>query len=936
MATYGGLMRPTPRHQRPIRGRERELATVAATLSRAERAAAGLVIEGEAGIGKTWLLNQSSRMASAAGWRVVGTVCAQAESEMSMAALGDLLGDFAEAYGAHLPSWQRQALDVALLRTGPTATSPDRRLLGLAALAVLRAAAVDHPIVIAVDDLQWMDRSTASVLAFALRRLHDEPVAVTATLRSDADSVDPLDLRRLFGERLDRVVLQPLDERTVQEMLRERIGPLDPRDARWIVHASDGNPLAALELGRLAAHAPPGDTRPRGALPGDLEAGLRARLAEVSSDVLDVLLVVAAAARPTTGLLVRVGIPHGELGRRLAAAERAGILRVGGDHIRFVHPLYRSTVYAGASELARAAAHRRLASASADIEERTRHLALAYPGRDGSIADELMRAAASAAARGALAAAAELADLAVARTTADERLASRALAASSYHFQAGECPAARALLDEALHHIPPGVARAEALVRRAQYEGNDLPSVRRFLELGFSELPRRGAHALRSALHAEMAYVGILGGDLTFGLYHAERARASAARSRAPAAIARASVPLMYATFLRGWPIADLQASAIAGQRELTGMDLQASARIVNGAVMLWSGDLAAARAALEQERDDMEARGQFALLWEVLVYLAELELRAGRWDLAERYATEGAATLEESGIDQAREVHLWSTALVAAHRGKVDAARAAANEGLRIAELHGDVFHVLTNRSVLGFVEISLGDPVAADDWLAPLPDIAAAIKLDEPGAFPFLVDAIEAKIGLGDLTGARRLAEMLQAQGERLGRALALAGVARCRGLLAAASGQLDEAEAELRLALDHHRHVSQPFDEARTRLALGQVLRRLKQKRSTVEALRAARDAFANLGARLWLARAERDLERVGGRAMTGDELTATERDIARLVARGQRDADIARALFISEHTVGDNLKRIYRKLSVHSRAELAVRAAGWPPE
>ena len=371
---------------------------------------------------------------------------------------------------------------------------------------------------------------------------------------------------------------------------------------------------------------------------------------------------------------------------------------------------------------------------------------------------------------------------------------------------------------------------------------------------------------------------------------------------------------------------------AIAHEQALAGMDLQASARTVSGAVAMWSGELERARSTLEPERAEMETRGQFALLWELLVYLAELEVRAGRWDLARQYAMEGARTLEESGIDQAREVHLWSTALVAAHCGDVEASRAGATEGLRIAESHGDIFHVLTNRSVLGFVELSLSDAAAADRWLGPLPAIAATMKLEEPGAFPFWADAIEAKIGLGDLAAARALVDTLQSQGEQCGRALALAGAARCRGMLAAAEGRLEEAERELRVALSHHREVAQPFDEARSRLVLGQLLRRRKQKRSAASELREAEATFATLGSPLWRARAEQDLQRVGGRPASSKELTANAA-IARHVARGERDADIARELFMSEHTVGDNLKRIYRKLTVRSRAELAARASTW---
>ena len=195
-------------------------------------------------------------------------------------------------------------------------------------------------------------------------------------------------------------------------------------------------------------------------------------------------------------------------------------------------------------------AHRRLASASDDVEEQARHLALADPTRDEAIAYVLMNAAQSAAARGALAAAAELADLAVDRSpSADPDLAIRAMAASSYHFQAGECHQARVMLDEAIRHTPPGAARAEAYLRRAQYEGNDIPSVERFLELGFEDLPATGEDGLRASLHAEMTYVGVLRGDLSFALDHAERARGISARSGDLAAVARAAVASTYAGF---------------------------------------------------------------------------------------------------------------------------------------------------------------------------------------------------------------------------------------------------------------------------------------------------------------------------------------------------------------------------------------------------
>ena len=211
------------------------------------------------------------------------------------------------------------------------------------------------------------------------------------------------------------------------------------------------------------------------------------------------------------------------------------------------------------------------------------------------------------------------------------------------------------------------------------------------------------------------------------------------------------------------------------------------------------------------------------------------------------------------------------------------------------------------------------------------PTAGFAATMKLEEPGAFPFWADAIEAKIGLGDLAAARALVDTLQSQGEQCGRALALAGAARCRGMLAAAEGRLEEAERELRVALSHHREVAQPFDEARSRLVLGQLLRRRKQKRSAASELREAEATFATLGSHSGAPGPSRISSASGGPA-SSKELTATAA-IARHVARGERDADIARELFMSEHTVGDNLKRIYRKLTVRSRAELAARASTW---
>ena len=263
------------------------------------------------------------------------------------------------------------------------------------------------------------------------------------------------------------------------------------------------------------------------------------------------------------------------------------------------------------------------------------------------------------------------------------------------------------------------------------------------------------------------------------------------------------------------------------------------SARRVLGATLMWAGALDEARAELERDHAETVRSGGLTYQWEELVYLAELELRAGNWDLAARYALEGLESTLETGLEEAREVHLWSTALIAAHRGDIETARANASEGLRIAEAHGDVFHVVTNRSALGFLELSLGNAQGAHGWLGPLVELTERWGLRQPSVFPFLADEIEALVILGDLDGAAALLNRLETQGEALGSALALATGARCRASLAAASRDPEKALDAIEEALAYHTQLPQPFDLARTLLTAGRsfVARRRRQRRACI---------------------------------------------------------------------------------------------------
>jgi DNA-binding CsgD family transcriptional regulator len=195
------------------------------------------------------------------------------------------------------------------------------------------------------------------------------------------------------------------------------------------------------------------------------------------------------------------------------------------------------------------------------------------------------------------------------------------------------------------------------------------------------------------------------------------------------------------------------------------------------------------------------------------------------------------------------------------------------------------------------------------------------------EPGAFPFVPDEVEALVALGDVGSAERLIERLEEQGRALDRPLTLATAARCRGLMASARGDLEEADEHLQRSLDEHTRAQQPLELGRSLLVAGVVRRRMKQKKGARELLERALTTFEVLGAPLWTAKATAELARIGGRAPSGVALTPTEEQVARLVAAGRTNREVADALFMSPHTVDANLRRIYRKFGVHSRTELA---------
>src|SRR5262245_47873868 len=492
-----------------IVGRERELEAAERLLGEAGPGLRALLFEGEPGIGKTTVWEAALGRAAARGLRVLSCRPVEAEAKLAFAALGDLLAPIADSGLAALPGPQRTALEVALLRAAPAGAPPDRRAVGVATQALLRRCADGGRLVVAIDDVQWLDRGSVGVLSFALRRLHDAPVCVLASSRPERGRAgDPLLLERTPPGRFERLRLEPLSLSGVYHAIRTQAGQVFPRPTlRRIVQASGGNPLFALELARalveVGARPHPGESLP---VPETLAALLEDRIGRQPIVVREALLAAAALSSPQPALVAAA------LGREAAAAleaaERAGLVAVRGDRVRFSHPLLASTVYSSGPAVGRRELHRRLAEVVSDPEERARHEALGAEEPDERVAASLDSAARDADARGAPEVAVEFAELAGRLTPPEDAAAHarRTLALAEFVFRAGDAEEARRLLDGVIEEAAgPTRARALELVARLLHVSG---TAREAVARAEQALAEAGPDPeLRARIHATLALV---------------------------------------------------------------------------------------------------------------------------------------------------------------------------------------------------------------------------------------------------------------------------------------------------------------------------------------------------------------------------------------------------------------------------------------------
>lgn len=888
-------------------GRDPELGAVEAFLVSGEGRTA-LAILGEAGIGKTTVWQEAVARARSRGTTVLVARPAQSESKLSFAGLADLLANVAEEAFASLPAPQRAGLDAALLRAGSN-RSPERRLLGTGFLSLLRVLAADAPVVLAIDDVHWLDAPSTAVVAFALRRLGDESVRAIVSVRSEEAARSPLSWleRDLHVERLE---LGPLSVAALHRVLADALGRSFSRPVLTrIAQACGGNPLYAIEIARLvdgggqATHLP---------VPANLDALVRSRVRALPADTRDALLRAATLARPDTRAVDAAA---------LAPAEEAGLVRIDTDgRIHFVHPLFASAVYSAAALSRRRGMHRALAEVVADLEEHARHLALAAEGPDELVVRELEAATHRARARGAPDSAAELIELALPLVPAGTSTAYELqLELAEHLYLASDFQRARMLLEELREVLPPGDLRARALVQLAEIEywrsgesaalvlaeealADAIDPLQRArcqtqiaMKAGTVDLPR-AAEAARAAVElleehadAEPALLAAaLGARVRAALFLGEGFDANAAQRAL--ALESAAPP-----------------SALD---ERTGFKLGQWLRYVD--------DFDGARTQLLEAERHAQEEGDESSLGNILLNRMILETWAGDWGEAAALTERMSEAFAQQG-DQPEGIAPWR-AYLHAYAGRLDAVREVA--GPRPAE---PVIAAIWSRC-LGLAEFAAGDVEASDRHLADALAELDRVAFREPAIWRVEGDAIEAAVAAGSL---ERAAERLEHFEECAGRsriAWSLAVSARCRALLCAAGGELERASETVDRALAEHKRCPMPFEWARTLLLQGQLLRRLKRKRDARDALDAATAIFRGLGAEAWVLRAEAELQRVAVRRAP-DELSATELRVARLAAAGLTNQSIAAEVFLTRKAVEANLARAYRKLGIRSRAQLS---------
>ncbi len=913
-------------------GRQPELQAIQELVRQAIAGDSGaLALIGPAGTGKTSLMRAAESLATSddAGVLVLRARGIESEAEIAFAGLLELVRPLADLI-ERLPGPQAQALQGALALAPAEAT--DRFSVAAATLAILGLAATDRAVLVLVDDLHWLDPPSAQAILFSARRLWRDGVAILFSTRPEGHVTGQL-------EGITCLEVGPLEAGDAASLARAAASrELVDEEVETLVVGTGGNPLAIVEAARnmgSAEEAIEGVVLP---LPvaERIRVGVERRLERMRPRERTAVLVAATAGtRSQCGVVEAALTEEGLALEALEAAENEGVLRVHGGTIEFEHPLTRSAVYGAGGNREQRRAHRVLAHAFGEgSPERAWHLAAAAVGTDPEAAEALERTGRDAMSRGAPSSALRAFDRAVTLTQDAEDAAQRLLLSGDAARLAGDVEHARNAIALAIERTRDPLLRADALALLFQMDVWRAPVVTaRSIAVEADRLatldPTRAARMLGEAAAALMR-----SGSVAQGLEFAERAQATIRAQGLGDDAVEFSVHFALVMDARGPEVVE-PLRALGERLRQSAPTAQNLALLQQVAwVQTWMEEYESAALLLEHAVSVGRSQAPGALPM-ALATRAELTYRRGHWQTALADTTEAASLAAAFEQAHARGLALTCQARIEACLGRAEDCRSTAREaaaiGLRLGGENSPTSAY--GEPGLGLLELAQGRPIEAIPHFVRVVSTFRRGGIREPGVVLAAGDLIESYARSGQRAEAEALLEQFGGAARLTQRRGARAIAARCRGILAPDDGfaeAFDEALAE-------HEGVDMPFERARTELALGERLRRARRRADARVHLREALAAFERLGAVDWATAASRELEVSGETAAPrsgprSDELTPQELQVTLMVASGATNREAGARLFLSAKTVEAHLGRIYRKLGVRSRTELAARVAG----
>ncbi|MFD7553688.1 MULTISPECIES: AAA family ATPase [unclassified Streptomyces] len=886
------------------------------------------LVTGPAGAGKTELVRAVAAAAEARRETVLRLAPEAGDQRIPEASAAALLASVPGSGLEQLAGPQRTAIALLCREAEAPRVGRDHVALRLAVVEVLRTLAARHPVLLVLDNAQWMDAESTDLLRFALRLTPPGVrVLVAEQPRNGAPVGEPL-----CGPDTPAIRIPPLGADEVAELL-VRHG-LPARLAGRIHQASGGNPRLALALGHSfaeSAGARDGGAHHADALPvsGQAREVARRLLAGVPAEARRTLLLAALAARPTTALLRRAGRPDAEA--ELAAAERAALVRVGEDGgVEFTAGALPTALAADAGWPERAAGHAALADAVDDPVQAVRHRALAVDAPDQWLAAEITEAADVCRRLGRRALAAELGLLAAERTPsclAGEELA-RLVAAAEDAGWAGRADLAHRATRAVLARDASPADRVRARLAVIDAAGQALGTLDETFAYAMADAA--GNPSLQAAVQLRMAWKHNLSdGDPV-------RSRDAAARAGALAALGGDQVAEAMALTVRarmgrilGDPGAEaILAEALALPAPEVPLGMRNAPQYLAVRHALFDDSLDDARRRLMVLLPAVQATGSAEDVFEVLRSLAEVELRGGRCGAASLRARQALELTIEAGLSPGPAWYL--AAMAEAGGGSFARAAGYARRGIQASREERDQVFLSRSLHALGLVELATGEAAKAVATLRRVEELEAAQKVADPSILRWHGELAEALVAADAPAEAARLTDRVRTVAVGLGRGGVVAALDRARGLCLSAQGEADAAVHLLETTAQRFEALGLPLERGRTLLALARVERRRRRRAPARAALMAAAEVFGRAGATPWTELAGEPAGGDGTRteSAAAQALTEAEARLALLVSQGASNQEAAAKLFVSVKTVEARLTRIYQKLDVRSRAQLAT--------